>query len=645
MRKWRFLSNQNSIIVGINDAGIETFTANMNRSLVREIIQNSLDAVIDDCQDPVEVEFVKFDLPTEEIPDFIEYKNAIIKCKESNVNEPDAEKFFDNAEKLLSRDTVSVLRISDHNTKGLEGADTCVKGTSWSRLVKESGSSNKNQGSGGSFGIGKAAAFACSDLRTVFYSSKDLKGVVSNFGVAKLISFENEFPGDWTTGIGYYSEDEKFVAIDELASFDSSYFRNDSGTDIYIFGMHDGTDFQEAFIKAVLLDFLVSIVKKKLVVRVQDEVIDSSTLPKYMSKLNPHGDEEIKNLLEYYHIMTSRDPSVKVIKLNSEIYGKSYGFKDEECTLYLKEGENLNRKIMITRRAGMRIFEQNRVSGSIDFTGVLVIEGDNMNEAFKKMEVPSHDAWEPGRVRGEERKYKAILDELRRYMREMVKDTFGRVNTNSMDAFGASDFLPDKLDDSEDDKLQKDELSTRIRNLDGKTVKPVKTKSKIVDIVDVDPESGDSNGGSGKGQKPGPNSGSYPPHPGPDPGPGPGPNSGPNPQPGGDIPGKEPNYKEIQVKKRLICSNAKSGIYNLSLVIPSTASKGKLEFILSGEQSDFELPIVEAKVSEGNAKVEKISGNKIFLEDLEKGKKLKVEVQVDFDEYCMMEADYYANKK
>lgn len=34
MKKWRFVSNQNSTISGINDAGIETFTADMNRSLV-----------------------------------------------------------------------------------------------------------------------------------------------------------------------------------------------------------------------------------------------------------------------------------------------------------------------------------------------------------------------------------------------------------------------------------------------------------------------------------------------------------------------------------------------------------------------------------------------------------------------------------
>lgn len=637
MKKWRFLSNQNSTIVGINDAGIETFTANMNRSLVRETIQNSLDAAIDEGKEPVEVEFVKFELPKNNIPDIDEFQKVITKCKNSNENEPDAYKFFHNAEIILSRQKVSILRISDHKTKGLEGTDTCAKGTSWSRLVKESGSSNKGQGSGGSFGIGKAAAFACSDLRTVFYSSEDVNGLVSNFGVARLVSFENQHAGDWTTGVGYYSEDEKFVAIKELASFDSGYSRTDSGTDIYVIGMHEENDFKESFIRAVLLDFLVSIVKRKLVVKVQDEIINEKSLPKYMSKLNPHGDEEIKNLLEYYHILTSRDPKIQVIKLDSSVYGNKYGFKDGECTLYLKEGEGLNRKIMITRRAGMRILEQNRISGSIDFTGVLVIEGNCMNEAFKQMEVPSHDAWEPGRVRGEEKKYKDILDELKKYLRGTVKTLFGRVTTTSMDALGASDFLPDKLEDTEDVKLQKDEFSTRIKTLDGKTVEPAKAKSKAVDIEEVAPEPGETNWRSGKGPGPGPNPIPGPPHPGPGP--------GPMPVFSGENPGKEQGFKEIPVKKRLICKNANSGLYNLSLVVPSTASNGKLEFTLSGEQSDFELPIVAAKVLNGNSKVESIIENKIFLTNLEKGKSLKVEVQVDFDEYCMMEVDYYANKK
>ncbi len=647
MKKLRFSSNNNTTIVGINDAGIETFAPDMTKSLERENIQNALDAVLEDSNKPVEIEFVQFEIPTEKLPDVNGFRNAIRKCKESNKGEPDAYKFFEDAEKTLSGSKLKILRISDHNTKGLEGSDTCAKGTSWSRLVKESGSSNKGEGSGGSFGIGKNAAFACSDLRTVFYSSKDKNGLVSNIGVAKMVSFEDEGAGKWTSGIGFYSEDDRFVAINELADFDEGYKREDSGTDIYIIGMHEVENFKEEFIRAVLLDFLVSLVKKKLVVKVQGEVIDSTTLPKYMSKLNPHGDEQVRDLLEYYHILTSHDPKVKVIPLDSEVYGKEYGFKNGECTLYLKEGEGLNRKIMITRKAGMRILEQNRISGSIDFTGVLVIDGPNMNEKFKRMEVPSHDAWEPGRVRGEERKYKNILDGLKKYLRDTVKDMFGKVSVDDMDAFGASDFLPDKHDDN-DEKLEKDEMSTRIRSLEGRQVEPTGEKEKYrdVDIDEVDGGNDKGAGGSGPGQHPGPEPGPGP-HPGPNPGPfpGPGPEPGPDPSPIGDKPGKDKEYKEITVKKRLICSNETNGVYSISFVIPSSASKGKLVFSLSGEQSDFELPIIGAKVLSGEANIESVEGNSVYLTDMEKGKSLRVEVQVDFDKYCMMEVDYYANKK
>lgn len=395
MKKWRFVPNQNSTIVGINDAGIETFTANMNRSLVREILQNSLDAVVKGNEEPVCVEFNFFQVERDRLPDVEGLHQTIKKCQASNLDEPDAYKFFKKADELLSKPMIDVLRISDHNTIGLEGSDTCEKGTSWSRLVKENGSSNKCQNSGGSFGIGKSAAFACSDLRTVFYSSIDNeKQLKSNFGVAKLVSYKDENMG-WTTGVGYYSEDDKFVAINELASFDETYVRNDSGTDIYILGMHSSVNAKDTFIEAVLLDFLVSLVKGKLVVKIQGETLDKASLATYISKLNPYQSDDIKNLIDYYHLLTSADPTIVKIPLDSKIYGEKYGFDNGECTLFLKEAEGYNRKILITRKAGMRILEQDRISGSIEFTGVLIIDGPNMNETFKTMEVPSHDAWEP----------------------------------------------------------------------------------------------------------------------------------------------------------------------------------------------------------------------------------------------------------
>lgn len=635
MKKWRFVSNQNSTIVGINDAGIETFTANMHRSLVREIIQNSLDAALPNIDEPVEVEFVSFDISRDKLPDVDGLQSAMEKCKNSNLNEPDAYKFFEYAEKILRQPTIKVLRISDYKTNGLEGSDTCEKGTSWSRLVKESGSSNKGQSSGGSFGIGKSAAFACSDLRTVFYSSLDSKGLKSNFGVAKLVSFQDGEASGWTTGVGYYSEDTDFIAIPEMASFDEEYIRTDSGTDIYIMGMHLASDLKKTFINAILLDFLVSLVKGKLVVNVQGEIIDKSRLPQYMSKLNPYDGEEIKNLLDYYYLLTSSNPNIKKIPLDEEIYGKKFGFKNGECTLYLRESEGLNRKIMITRSAGMRIFEQNRISGSIEFTGVLIIDGANMNEAFKKMEVPSHDAWEPGRCRGEERLYTDILSGLRKYLRETVKECYGKITSNAMDAIGASDFLPDKPEGEQEDKLQKNDLSIRIKKMIGKPVDPIKEKSRAVDIAEIgsgeDGERGSEIGtGNGNGE-------------------------GNRQHHGvpivnkkdGNKSGDEAGYRFIPVKKRLMCSDAATGSYVLSMVVPSTASDGKLEFTLSGEQSDFNLPVNSAKIltPKSSTLIESFDGNIVYLKNMIKGQVLKFEVQVDFDDYCMMEVDYYANKK
>ena len=511
MKKWRFVPNQNSTIVGINDAGIETFTANMNRSLVREIIQNSLDASIPGINEPVIVEFELFTMNRNQIPDVDNLQTVINKCKESNKDEPDAYKFFDNAYKLISKPDLDVLRISDHNTIGLEGSDTCEKGTSWSRLVKESGSSNKGQSSGGSFGIGKSATFACSDLRTVFYSSMDRQGLKSNFGVAKLVSYQEDILG-WTTGVGYYSEDDKFVAIRELANFNNSYTRDDSGTDIYVLGMHKTESFKEEFIQAVLLDFLVSLVRGKLIVRIQDEEIKQDTLSKYMARLNPYQNDDIKSLLDYYHLLSSANPKIIRIPLDSNVYGKKYGFKDGECTLYLKEGEGYNRKVLITRKAGMRILEQNRISGSIEFTGIMIIEGKNMNETFKAMEVPSHDAWEPGRCRGEQQYYSNVLNDFKKYIKYCVTNSFGKLNVDSIDAIGASDFIPDRIIADDESKLQKNDLSTRIKKLFGKAVEPTKKKSKAIDVSEISIE-GEENSGSGPGEETGPIPGDGP-HPG-----------------------------------------------------------------------------------------------------------------------------------
>lgn len=136
--KWRFASNGNAGYTGINDSGIETFSAQVMHSLVRETIQNALDAR-KDPEKPIEVEFKEFSMSVEDFPGRSSFSKSIHACLDDNEDE-DARKFFQQAvDKIDGKegDFFKVLRVSDFNTVGLQGAETGEKGSNWSRLVKE----------------------------------------------------------------------------------------------------------------------------------------------------------------------------------------------------------------------------------------------------------------------------------------------------------------------------------------------------------------------------------------------------------------------------------------------------------------------------------------------------------------------------
>ena len=138
--------------------------------------------------------------------------------------------FFKTAYETLDFNSINVLKISDYNTTGLKGSSSGKSGTAWSRLVKESGTNDKDGVAGGSFGIGKSAYFACSRFRTVFFSSLSEDNEKSNIGVARLISFDldNETK---SIGMGFYAEGNKLLAIQDLADFDGKPKRTEYGTD------------------------------------------------------------------------------------------------------------------------------------------------------------------------------------------------------------------------------------------------------------------------------------------------------------------------------------------------------------------------------------------------------------------------------
>lgn len=265
---WNFPDNNYGQVVGISDAGIETFNGSLNASLTREICQNSIDAKDNSINKPVMIEFNVEKLLNEEVPGFEQLFGTMEKClcfwKE--LGNEKTYHFFENAIKCLQNKYVNVMVISDYNTTGLVGSEKELN-TPWHNLVKGNGISDKNETSGGSFGIGKSAPFACSKLRTVFYRTLDINGIKATQGISRLVSHRLE-NGKIASGTGYYGNINQNQAIEEVDVFEKIKVRTSSGTDIFIVGYDNLDNWEEQIICELLDGFLLPILNGGLVVKV-----------------------------------------------------------------------------------------------------------------------------------------------------------------------------------------------------------------------------------------------------------------------------------------------------------------------------------------------------------------------------------------
>ena len=304
---WIFPSNNYGIITGIGEAGIETFKGSPYKSLAREICQNSMDARHDSSK-PVVIEFTSFTIADRAIPDYGRLSDAINSCLKfwTEQNNKKTIDFFKKAKAVVEGNIIHVLRISDFNTTGLQGSDEEFN-TAWHNLVKASGVSGKEGSAGGSFGIGKSAPFACSDLRTLFYATKDIDGLSAFQGIARLVSFrEKGFLGkdkdSITTGIGYYSSDKKNSPLRECLSLDPRYTRTEYGTDIFVLGFNKSADWKSEIICSILDEFLIAVFNGELVVKIDDTTIDKNNLGEIMEFYK----EQAKIAYNYYQVLTDK---------------------------------------------------------------------------------------------------------------------------------------------------------------------------------------------------------------------------------------------------------------------------------------------------------------------------------------------------
>jgi len=407
--KWEFAPTGGGSYDGIHNPMISHFTGNYNYHLAREIIQNSLDARLDK-KNPVEVKFNIEHFRKNEFPGYDQLLTIFNLCKQLWPSKnKDVQDFISNAIHCLNQNEIPFLKCSDYNTIGLSGYDDDLE-SSWFNLVKSTGSSSKYKGEGGSYGIGKGAPFAASDIRTLFYFTKNEKAFSIFQGVAELVSFEQD--GEIKRGSGSYGIDGH-RSIRNLIEIPERFWRKKnipSGLDIYIGGFKKRTDWKTELTQSVLRNFWYAIYKKELIVEVEDIVISKNTLEKHLVD-NFSGEslkddvEPMGNPLKYYE-------SVKNGKYYPTIL-ESLG----NVEFYFMEIEEHMNYVAMMRKPHMVVFSKAyRYPGA--YCGVFICDDNKGNQILRKMEPPTHNRWEPDSFGPTGTK---LLNEIHEWIRSILK--------------------------------------------------------------------------------------------------------------------------------------------------------------------------------------------------------------------------------
>lgn len=630
LSSWNFPSNNNGAVSGINDSGIETFNGTKIKSLAREICQNSLDANVDPVQ-PTRVEFHQFEIPTSSIPAVDDLRKAIKLASEFGMNQrtPKAKEFFDYALKAVKKDKIVCMRISDFNTTGLEGSKASDEEPSpWRDLTKSQGASEKSGSNGGSFGIGKFAPYACSSLRTVFYSTLDRVGTEAYQGVSRLTSFKDD-DGDTKQGIGFYGR-EKNAPIYEQMSLDPNFSRSsDSGTDLYILGFVAEDDWREKMIASVLDGFLYAVYKNKLVVDVDGIVVNNDNLAEIVSKYQSYCDE---NADEYYKALTSTsEEDAKMFEADILSMGK--------VTLYLILQNNMHRRVAMVRKTGMKILDRGHISGLIKFSGLLYIEGEELNVFLRSMENPQHTKWEYDRA-SNATKAKKVIKELGDFIRKCLEELKNNSSDEELDP-SVGEYLTEERDDSSPEE-RAENLNDEVKEIKKKEIKVRKPKEDDFAIpgegtTSVEDEDGDideedvpgTGGREGTGTPTHGESGG---------GGGFGNGGGPHP-----FEHKKSLAGIVPSKLRIMSDRGKSGSYIISFTPSASATECSLAVFLSAESDKYDAEIISAEdMSTGD--LLNVEGNKISSLTFTENSTLKLKVAINYSDYCSMEVRAYGHK-
>lgn len=475
---WRFPPLSGGTRQGYTNNDIEAFKGEeLMDNLAREVCQNSLDAKILTSKDPVRVVFELKEVPSSDYAVFSDYTACIAGCRRYWGESMDSKlaRFLDDAEEMLSRPSIPVLVASDYNTKGLRGSRSRELDSPWEALTGADGVSVKNnETSGGSYGIGKNAPFACSALSMVFYNTCAEDQEKAFIGVARMATLLNQENKE-TQRVGRYQKNddanERWTPIfaEDADPFRDLFQRTEQGSDVIVVGFNQVGDWMNRIAKAIIKNFFVAISERKLIVELRGgqvvRRIDSSTLGLEIAGFDHDHDKEMVITSQLYKAFTEPDrkESLSIVEEN-------------DAEVYIKADSSFGRTIAHFRDTGMLIYLKSRRIFQ-HYAAVFVVRGEKLGALLRATEPARHNRWDYKLITGssqeEKDKRKAARISIQKIdddVLALLRSQFEVATADTVDAAGVGEYLPDDVDGLAGAAVGDDILKAKIKIGKVKTV-------------------------------------------------------------------------------------------------------------------------------------------------------------------------------
>ncbi|WP_302652283.1 hypothetical protein [uncultured Clostridium sp.] len=392
---WKFSSIQgieestfNKVLEKFYDLGIS--------GLVRENVQNSLDGKLPGSNEAVIVTIKTGKINKEFIPGLEDIKERIACLQGRNSYTKETVEHMQNK---MNAEDVDYISFEDSNTKGLTGAkngQSDSKKDTWGIYAYNKGVHSEEEDSaveksrGGSHGIGKIASNAASELHMMYFANCDAEGNKHLGGTVQLI--EHKYKDNYYRSTGYFTDIKhidqnktKFYPYEN--TFNEVFEKNTRGLKIIIPFLREQFNNEKEIIKSICDSFFIVILEKKLEVVVNDKIINSKTIEKYIKNKDYYIQEvsEIKDEFTPLYLNTYKNIEAREIQIQDT--KDKYNFK-----LYFNYDEEIPKgRVAIIRTIGMKI-EDKKIKGNVNkpFNAVLIPESTKEDAFLKSLENESH---------------------------------------------------------------------------------------------------------------------------------------------------------------------------------------------------------------------------------------------------------------